>query len=144
MWIDFKCAKPFAVKVYVGGINAVSGEPKNADFGTLLRRSNALARGETIQDYLVTDDQCWIDGVAKRDGTVMQFIATPADTGYSVEAQMTGLDSVRGIQLEIVPCRSRYITVRVEDGPNWAYYSLRKTKELETSWMRTVQPKVSV
>jgi hypothetical protein len=28
MWINFKATKPFAVKVYVGGVNAVSGEPK--------------------------------------------------------------------------------------------------------------------
>jgi hypothetical protein len=131
MWVDFTCEKPFAVKVYVGGVNAVSGEARSEDFGTLLRRSTALDRGESIQDYLVTDEQYWIDGIAKRDGTVMQFVATPAGTGYSVEAQVTGLDSVCGIQLEVVPCRKRYITVRVQDGPNWVRYSLRKDEEFK-------------
>jgi len=84
MWIDFTCEEPFAVKVYVGGINALAGEPRDADFGTLLRRSTAVDRGECIQDYLVAHKQYWIDGFAQRDGTVMQFVATPTGTGYSV------------------------------------------------------------
>jgi hypothetical protein len=115
MWIDFTCEDPFAVKLYVGGVNAISGEPRNEDLGTLFRRSSALSRGKCIQDYLVADQQYWIDGIAKRDGTVMQFVATPTGTGYSVEAQVTGLDSVCGVQLEIVPCRGRNISITIAD-----------------------------
>lgn len=42
-----------------------------------------------------------MDGVATPDGKVMQFVATPVGTSYSVEAQVTGKDRIAGMQFEI-------------------------------------------
>lgn len=38
MWIKFTATKPFAVKVYVGGVNAISGESKVVTDATKQRR----------------------------------------------------------------------------------------------------------
>lgn len=41
----------------------------------------------------------------KADGKVSQFVAAPVGSGYSVEAQITGQESVAGIQFEIIPSK---------------------------------------
>jgi len=38
MWINFTASNPFAVKVYVGGVNAISGESKVVTDVTKQRR----------------------------------------------------------------------------------------------------------
>lgn len=53
----------------------------------------------------VSGSQLWLDGIATRDGKVNQFVATPVGSGYSVEAQMTGKETVAGLQFEIVPTK---------------------------------------
>ncbi|QSZ31442.1 hypothetical protein DSL72_001007 [Monilinia vaccinii-corymbosi] len=105
MWINFKSTHPFAVKIYVGGVNAVSGEPAAESLATNLRRKATLDKGKSIQDYVVTGPrgQLWLDGIAKLDGKVMQFVATSVGNGYSIEAQITGEDRVCGVQMEIIP-----------------------------------------
>lgn len=52
MWINFKAKGLFANQIYVGGVNAVSGEPKIESFSTLLRRKQLLSQGKSIQDYV--------------------------------------------------------------------------------------------
>jgi hypothetical protein len=76
MWIGFAGAawKPNAVKILVGGINAVSGAPD--DGGTL----------GAPQDYLVCPPQPWLDGFNAGDGAIRQFVAMPLGAGYAVEA----------------------------------------------------------
>jgi len=77
MWIGFSGAawKPNAVKVVVGGINAVTGEPEQA----------AHSLGEA-QDYLVCPLQPWLDGFNAGGGRIRQFVAMPLGEGYGVEA----------------------------------------------------------
>ncbi|KAL1630523.1 hypothetical protein SLS56_004797 [Neofusicoccum ribis] len=58
---------PFAIKIYVGGVNAVSGEPKKAAEAT---RMEKLARNKPIQDYVVTPQRLWLDGICSEDGNV--------------------------------------------------------------------------
>ncbi|KAL2067774.1 hypothetical protein VTL71DRAFT_15870 [Oculimacula yallundae] len=118
LWISFKSTKPFAIKVLIGGINAVSGEPIMETFATRLRRSKLAQEKSSIQDYIVVDPadqgQLWLDGIAKLNGKVMQFVAVPSGTGYSVEAQIAETESVGGIQIVITPIRAGpilYITV---------------------------------
>ncbi len=56
--------------------------------------------------------------MAKSNGQVMQFIATPMGFGYSVEAQTTGSDSLGGLQVEVIPLKRGHgftISVRGED-----------------------------
>lgn len=54
-----------------------------------------------MQDYIITPDQLWLDGVASHDGRVRQFVAMPLGSGYSVEAQVTGEEVVGGLQFEV-------------------------------------------
>jgi ubiquitin len=106
MWIRFKSHGQFAVKIHVGGVNAISGEPSYETEQTKVRRHKALSEEKSVQDYVVTPNQLWLDGTASTDGTVRQFVAMPLGSGYSVEAQITGADLVGGLQLEVVPVKA--------------------------------------
>ena len=103
MWINFKASKPFAIQIRVGTVNAISGEPIQADYSTTLHRLTKLGNGQSIQDYIVTPDQRWLDGIATKQGYVRQFVAMPLDSGYTVEAQVTGQDVAGGMQLVVIP-----------------------------------------
>ncbi|KAI4122666.1 MAG: hypothetical protein LQ338_005682 [Usnochroma carphineum] len=103
MWINFSATKPFAIKIFLGGVNAVSGEPVNDNPATTLHRLNKLAKHQSIQDYVVAPNQLWLDGIASEQGSVRQFVAMPLGRGYSVEAQVTGQEVTGGIQFLVVP-----------------------------------------
>ncbi|KUJ10777.1 ubiquitin-domain-containing protein [Mollisia scopiformis] len=102
MWINFESIQPFAVKISVGGINAVSGD--SATDALSASRLRERQQKGTLQDYVVTgrNMQQWLDGIAAEEGKVKQFIATPVGSGYSVEAQLTGADNVAGLQFEVM------------------------------------------
>ena len=103
MWINFTATTPFAVKILVGGVNAVSGEPFIEGIATKLRRLELNKQGKSVQDYVVVPEQRWLDGVATQAGYVRQFVAMPMGSGYSVEAQITGSENSGGVQFEITP-----------------------------------------
>ena len=105
MWIKFTSSEPFVAKIYVGGVNAISGEPARETAATLNRRLKLVQKGQNIQDYVVTPKQLWLDGVACGDGIIRQFVAMPLGTGYSVEAQVTGEEIVGGLQFAVTPCK---------------------------------------
>jgi len=116
MWINFEChnTQDYMIKVYVGGVNAISGEPAVEDAGTKLRRQAKLARqydnvdaAISLQDYLIVPGQKWLDGIADANGSVRQFVAMPFGSGYSVESQVTSKDAAGGIQFEITPYKPR-------------------------------------
>jgi hypothetical protein len=75
MWISLHSlsGKKYAIRPFVGGVNGVSGETNVGDMTTLMRRMNSLS---PRQDYLVTPDQLWLDGIATAPGIVKQFVAT--------------------------------------------------------------------
>jgi hypothetical protein len=81
--------KPCAVKVGVGGVNAVSGVPWDATLHG------------APQDYLVCPPQPWLDGINTGDGSVRQFVAVPLGQGHTIEAQITGRETVGGIQIVV-------------------------------------------
>jgi hypothetical protein len=91
LWLQFHGAtwKPNAVKVAVGGVNAISGEK----WDDTLRASP--------QDYIVIPDQPWLDGINVGTGIVRQFIAVPLGSGRSVESQLTGVDEMGGLQVVV-------------------------------------------
>ena len=91
------------VKVYVGGVNAVSGEPAVEDAGTRLRRQAKQGDGGSLQDYIVVPGQLWLNGIADSDGVVPQFVAMPFGSSYSVKSQVTGKDAAGGRQIEVTP-----------------------------------------
>jgi hypothetical protein len=103
MWIGFDAApwKPNAVKVGIGGVNVVSGEALDDRLRT------------SPQDYLVVPDQPWIDGIKTGTGVVRQFVAVPLGENLSVEGQISGRETVGGIQLSAFePASGRF-----PDGP---------------------------
>jgi hypothetical protein len=73
MWVNFEGSSQFAVKIYVGGVNAVSGESKAEKPSVLLKkRRERLQQNLPVQDYMVAPHQRWLDGVARADGKVSQ------------------------------------------------------------------------
>ncbi|HUL10963.1 MAG TPA: hypothetical protein VLU73_02185 [Methylococcaceae bacterium] len=91
LWLGFHAApwKPNAVKIAVGRINAISGEPDDA------------ALHADRQDYVVCPEQPWLDGIHTGHGLVRQFVAMPLGLGYTVEASMTGAETFGGIQITV-------------------------------------------
>lgn len=118
MWINFQTRDRFAVKIHVGGVNAVSGEPSYETEQTQARRYKLLFQSKSIQDYIVTPEQLWLDGVASSDGTVRQFVAMPLGSGYSVEAQITGAEFMGGIQVEVTPVKESFSLIQPLPAPN--------------------------
>lgn len=103
MWINFVSFGPFAVKIYVGGVNAISGLPINKSPAAKFPDDVSKKHDKSLQDYLVLPDQPWLDGIADSEGIVRQFVAIPMGEGYSVEAQITGQETCGGLQSEITP-----------------------------------------
>ncbi|EPS44884.1 hypothetical protein H072_1130 [Dactylellina haptotyla CBS 200.50] len=157
MWIDFHLRgdpnnfpvrRHYAIKIYAGGINVVSGEPENETTATTLRRRNRLAKGESVQDYMVVPGQPWIDGIAIGRGKVRQFVATPLGKGFTVEGQMTGSEDVGGLQFEIIGTKRGWEnfyssigiflktltgrTVSIRAGRDWTIETLKEYIEDET------------
>ncbi|MBX9687894.1 MAG: hypothetical protein K2X27_14405 [Candidatus Obscuribacterales bacterium] len=99
LWIYFsqpysheRCSSyPFAVKIYTGKINAVTGK----EF------KNGLSSYK--QDYLVVPGQPWLDGYCVEEGTIRQFVAMPLGQGYTAEEQLTGEAEWGGIQILVYP-----------------------------------------
>lgn len=89
LWIGFSGApwKPNAVKVLVGGINAVSGLPDDGE-----------SLGEP-QDYLVCPAQPWLDGLDAGGGRIRQFVAMPLGEGYGVETSYPDLVERGGLEI---------------------------------------------
>jgi hypothetical protein len=71
MFIHFESTCPFAIKVYTGSVNAISGKPAIESLGE-----------NPIQDYIVVPDQEYLDGVASSPGLVRQFVANPSGSRY--------------------------------------------------------------
>ena len=91
MWMEFlnvSSEHPHALKVAVGKVNALSGEMWDEEM-----------KDRSVQDYVVTPLQPWLDGINSGDGTIKQFIAMPLGQGYTVESQVTGEDKVGGAQI---------------------------------------------
>jgi hypothetical protein len=91
LWLAFSAAswKPNAVKIAVGGINAISGE------------SDDESLHADPQDYVVCPEQPWLDGVHTGHGSIRQFVAMPLGLGYTVEASLTGQEQLGGVQITV-------------------------------------------
>jgi hypothetical protein len=121
--------QPFAIRPYVGGINAISGEslhhnsnamsqsfvPGGSAVGTRVGKSETNevihALPSQKQDYVVADISIhdimvcpqWLDGIAVAPGRVKQFVSVPFGSDLSIESQIRGKEVLGGIQLEIIP-----------------------------------------
>ena len=79
LWLRFQHAESAcnALKVSVGGINALTGALKTE------------SGKPGVQDYLCKS-QRWLNGIVKEEGKVKQFVAMPVGQGYTIEEQLTG------------------------------------------------------
>ncbi len=105
LWLAFDGAswKPNAVQVGLGGVNAISAEPWDAQLDA------------NPQNYLVSPDQLWLDGINAGDGFVRQFVAVGLGTGATVEGQLTGAEEVGGIQLRVYEPRPGHFPERAPE-----------------------------
>lgn len=115
MWISSDCpfSKKYAFRVYLGGINGLSGRTVTEDLNA--------QRDE--QDYLILPQQKRLDGIMIKPGIIKQLVATqripplemaaaaskrPTDTREistttSIQWQMTGMGTMGGLQLQVIP-----------------------------------------
>lgn len=93
LWLDFTGnSYPCAVKIGVGGANALTGERLTADLSA-------------EQDYVVVPGQPWLDGVLVSDGAVRQFVAEGDAKGRTIASQL-GIDgSHPSIEMLFYPMR---------------------------------------
>eukprot|EP00727_Mastigamoeba_balamuthi_P002992 m51a1_g12690 hypothetical protein (648) ;mRNA; r:88-3055 len=106
MWMSFDGSEECAVRIRVGGINAVSGEPCNPD-----------VLSKSPQDYVVCPKQPWLDGIHSGRGAVRQFVAMPLGKGYVVEGQVSGSEDVGCLQIDVIPPLVRDIKATVLADP---------------------------
>lgn len=97
---------PFAIKVAAGKINAVTGE----------NWSEGLHRRP--QDYMVSEEQPWLDGYCVRKGIIRQFVAMPLGAGYSAEEQIAGEGKYGGIQLAVYPMKRQAFEYNFPEKPD--------------------------
>ncbi|KAH8818836.1 hypothetical protein DL96DRAFT_1560353 [Flagelloscypha sp. PMI_526] len=105
MWISIYGAA-CAIKISVGGINAITGGKQN----------EVAPKG--VQDYLVGEKQPWIDGIATEPGVVRQvrlfhadalFVAMKLGHGYTIEEQLSNTTH-GGIQIDVFPTLAGSVT----------------------------------
>lgn len=140
MSICFHSSRPFAIKVYAGGINVVSGERANGDMGTLLRRKEKVLRNESIQYYVVqSHDQGRLHNIGKLDGQMMQFVAILEGSSHSIEAQMTGNNHFGSLQFEVIlqkNLKPNMITIGIGDDLNTAFFNIMQYTLLQQVFER--------
>lgn len=105
MWISFgrgRNEQPKALIIGAGNINAISGKPfdpsKDKLSGKKKKSKGLDIRLEQEQNYLVVPPQPWIDGWKAEDGKVYQFVAAEMGSGETVEGQITGEETIGGLQ----------------------------------------------
>ncbi|KAK7042356.1 hypothetical protein R3P38DRAFT_3390033 [Favolaschia claudopus] len=89
LWIDIDGGH-CAIKISVGGINAITGGKHNEQ------------PPEGLQDYVVGGKQPWLDGIAIAPGVVRQFVAMKLGHGHTIEEQLSETRK-GGIQIDVYP-----------------------------------------
>lgn len=125
--------KKFAIRPFLGGVNGISGEALNGNMASLLRRMNSLAPKQDyivlpeqnwldgiatspgiVKQFVATkmapphrETNQKSTGKAKSDGNTSSVPKSEDDKdvqiGATVEWQVTGQDTVGGIQLQVIP-----------------------------------------
>lgn len=75
--IHFEATHAFAIKIYIGGINAISGAQQAESLEEMYARQST----NPLQDYIVLPQQQWLDGIALPGGVTRQFVAVPSASG---------------------------------------------------------------
>ena len=97
MFISFSSLSVFAIKIFLGPINVITGDRSSRT------SSDNLIRKEK-QDYIVTPEQRWIDGIVTGPDEIRQFVATATTKGsrYSVEAHLKKSELKGGFSFVVV------------------------------------------
>ena len=82
---------------------------------TSLRRTGLLKQKKSLQDYMVTPKQTWLDGIISSDGRICQILAAPPGLDYSIKAQITTRDLLGGLQIGIMPAEPFVFTNEAGD-----------------------------
>ncbi|KAK6849953.1 integral membrane protein [Apiospora arundinis] len=103
MWISFRAEDRFVVRIYAGGVNAVSGMHWIGTQASPPRQHTAMVPG---QDYLMVEPRplrpCTLDGIAVEPDVFRQFEALPSGQhGYSAKILMSPEQFVSDLQIEI-------------------------------------------
>jgi hypothetical protein len=105
-WINFPQVHfkkyPCAIKVAAGKINAVTGEPWSPELAA------------NPQDYLVSDNQRWLDGFNVTEDLVSQFVAMPLGEVFTAEEQLTGKAEHGGLQIYVYPMKKEIYREKIE------------------------------
>jgi hypothetical protein len=106
LWLGFGApsGEPMALKIAAGMRNALTGEAWD----------ERILAGRP-QDYVVVPTQPWLDGFNAGRGLIRQFVAMPLGMGYTAEGQLSGEESVGGIQLVAFRARAGAITPAVPE-----------------------------
>ena len=91
LWLAFHGArwKPNAVMISLGRVNAISGRADDAELGS------------APQNYLVSPQQPWLDGINSGAASVRQFVAMPLGQGATVEAALMGGEEIGGLRITV-------------------------------------------
>ncbi|KAF5978520.1 integral membrane protein [Fusarium bulbicola] len=112
MCISFESEKRYAIKIFTGNVNVISGEPRMPDATLAYRRPGLPSQKKFIQDYVVTPPQPRIHGVVTKSGEVRQFVAMPVGSNHSVEAQMIDERHTACLQFEVTRLDSHEVEER--------------------------------
>ena len=91
MFIEFTSKNKCAIKVGIGGINAVTGQPWKPNQLTTDGKKNGNSKNNrinTMQNYLSVPKQPWLDGINCGSGFIRQFVAMPLNEGYTISSQI--------------------------------------------------------
>ncbi|KAJ7757011.1 hypothetical protein B0H16DRAFT_1314658, partial [Mycena metata] len=101
LWIGIDGGR-CAIKISVGGINAITGQ----------KHDEAPRNG--TQDYILGAKQPWLDGIATEPGVVRQFVAMKLGYGYTIEEQLA-ITATGGIQVDVFPTLIGVVSFRHAD-----------------------------
>lgn len=102
LWINFSAHAKYAVKIGVGSVNILTGQPWTEGLS------------QNPQNYFPVPSQPWVDGI-KVSGIdmVRQFVSMPIDSGATIEEQLKKknvIDNVEGgLRFEVYPGKEEII-----------------------------------
>jgi hypothetical protein len=80
LWMEFNSEndQKYAFRIYVGCINAVTGDSMD-------QNSSTQETSEQRQDYVVVPGQAWLDGICTEEGIVRQFVSMARKCNHIVQ-----------------------------------------------------------
>lgn len=104
MYVKFTSKVPFAIKIFAGGVNTITGKANHETISEMPDLSLGCNHyGRPKQDYAVAPNQPWIHSLIKAKVTTHQFLAHRVGSQAGYVAQVGHTDAVVCMQFEITP-----------------------------------------